>query len=150
VIGPRYSGSKKTITDQSKVYESLSEPHMYSTYIKFSRTGKSSVEVLTPPRNSVQLAVNIFKMHFKIHTGKEWKDRADGKILPPKKDAGGKSLPEHAGWFFLEEHRSILGSFMMGSQNMDTRAADDKTGTNALAEQGKSDTSMEEMIDLED
>ncbi|KAJ6091294.1 hypothetical protein N7467_003263 [Penicillium canescens] len=134
---------------QLTVYESLSEPHMYSTYIKFSRTGKSSVEVLTPPRNSVQLAVNIFKMHFKIHTGKEWEDRADGKILPPKKDADGKSLPEHAGWFFLEEHRSILGSFMMGSQNMDTRAADDKTGTNALAEQGKSDTSMEAMIDLE-
>jgi hypothetical protein len=123
---------------------------MYSTYIKFSRTGKSSVEVLSPPRKSVQLAVNIFKMHFKIHTGKEWEDRADGKIPPAKKDADGSPLPAHTGWFFLEEQRSILGSFMMGSQNTDSRAADGQTGTNALAEQGKSDISMEVVIDLED
>ncbi|KAJ5301363.1 hypothetical protein PENANT_c023G04818 [Penicillium antarcticum] len=122
---------------QLAVYESLSEPHMYSTYIKFSRTGKSSVEVLAPPRKSIQLAIGIFKTHFKIHTGKDWEDRADGQSPPPKKDADGNSLLAHDGWFYLEEQRSILSSFMMGTQNM-SRATNSQSGSsNTSAEQGK-------------
>jgi hypothetical protein len=66
-------------------------------------------------------------MHFKIQTGKLWEDRADGKITLPKADADGNPLPAHENWFYFEEQRSILGNFMMGSQNLETRAGDDQT-----------------------
>ncbi|KAJ5771319.1 uncharacterized protein N7511_003370 [Penicillium nucicola] len=127
---------------QLTVYESLSEPHMYSTYIKFSRTGKSTVELLAPPGISVQFAIEIFKIHFNIHSGKKWEDRGDGKSPPPKKDAEGNIVPFYDGWFYPEEQRTILGSFMMREQNNNHAANDEGGNSNTSPEQGGEDVSM--------
>lgn len=58
-----------------------------------------------------------FKQFFKEQTGKEWDERANGKMPPPKRDVDGNSLPVHEGWFYLEEKTTILGAFLREPQS---------------------------------
>lgn len=58
-----------------------------------------------------------FKQFFKEQTGKEWDERANGKMPPPKKDVDGNSLPVNEGWFYLEEKTTILGAFLREPQS---------------------------------
>ncbi|KAJ5511804.1 hypothetical protein LT330_003575 [Penicillium expansum] len=113
--------SKPPVTSREKyqltLFESIAEPHTYSTYAKFSRVGTSNVELLAGPRCKLELAVEKFKQFFKDQTGKEWDDRANGKMPPPKKDPDGNSLPVHEGWFYLEEKTTILGAFLREPQS---------------------------------
>lgn len=57
-----------------------------------------------------------FKQFFKERTGKEWEERANGKMPPPKNDPDGNSLPVQEGWFYLEEKTTILGAFLREPQ----------------------------------
>lgn len=59
----------------------------------------------------------MFKKFFSEQTGKEWDERASGKMPPPKKDDEGKSLPVHEGWFYLEEKTTLLGAFLREPQS---------------------------------
>ncbi|KXG49135.1 uncharacterized protein PGRI_030050 [Penicillium griseofulvum] len=102
---------------QLTLFESVAEPHTYSTYTKFSRVGTSNVELLAGPKCKLELAVDKFKQFFKEQTGKEWNERANGKMPPSKTDQEGNSLPAHEGWFYLEEKTTILGAFLREPQN---------------------------------
>ncbi|CAG8006451.1 unnamed protein product [Penicillium salamii] len=104
--------SKSREKYQLTVFETNTEPHSYSTYTKFSRTGKSTVEILTKAKANLESAVARFEDFFKEKTGKEWKDRGDGKEPPPKVGAEGESLPIHEGWFYIEKPKSILAEFI--------------------------------------
>ncbi|KAJ6167553.1 hypothetical protein N7497_000396 [Penicillium chrysogenum] len=108
--------SKPPVTSREKhqltLFESVAEPHTYSAYAKFSRVGTSNVELLAGPRCKLELAVDKFKQFFKEQTGKEWDERANGKMPPPKTGPDGNSLPVHEGWFYLEEKTTILGAFL--------------------------------------
>jgi hypothetical protein len=61
--------------------------------------------------------VEKFKQFFKEQTNKEWDEKANGKMPPPKKDVDRNSLPAHEGWFYLEEKTTILGAFLRESQS---------------------------------
>ncbi|CAG8908125.1 unnamed protein product [Penicillium egyptiacum] len=102
---------------QLTLFESIAEPHTYSAYAKFSRVGTSNVELLAGPRCKLELAVGKFKQFFKEQTGKEWDERANGKMPPPKTDLDGNRLPVHEGWFYLEEKTTILGTFLREPQS---------------------------------
>ncbi|CAG8943637.1 unnamed protein product [Penicillium salamii] len=104
--------SKSREKYQLTVFETNTEPHSYSTYTKFSRTGKSTVEILTKAKANLESAVARFEDFFKEQTGKEWKDRGDGQEPPPKVGAEGESLPIHEGWFYIEKPKSILAEFI--------------------------------------
>ncbi|CAG8095447.1 unnamed protein product [Penicillium salamii] len=104
--------SKSREKYQLTVFETNTEPHSYSTYTKLSRTGKSTVEILTKAKANLESAVARFEDFFKEKTGKEWKDRGDGKEPPPKVGAEGESLPIHEGWFYIEKPKSILAEFI--------------------------------------
>ncbi|CAI7614289.1 unnamed protein product [Penicillium glandicola] len=108
--------------DITKLFESIAEPHTYSTYAKFSRVGTSNVELLAGPRCKLELAVEKFKQFFKEQTGKEWDERASGKMAPPKTDLNGNSLPAHEGWFYREEKTTILGAFLREPQSTGSQA----------------------------
>ena len=58
-----------------------------------------------------------FKQFFREQTGKEWDERANGKMPPPKTDMDGNTLPVHEGWFYLEEKTTILGAFLREPQS---------------------------------
>ncbi|KGO72652.1 hypothetical protein PITC_056380 [Penicillium italicum] len=112
--------SKPPVTSREKyqltLFESNAKPHTYSTYAKYSRVGTSNVELLAGPRCKLELAVEKFKQFFKEQTGKEWDERASGKMPAPKRDPDGNSLPVHEGWFYLEEKTTILGAFLREPQ----------------------------------
>lgn len=95
-----------------QVFETIAEPHVYSTYIKSSRPGKSTVDLLTTPKSTLESAVAKFRSFFKQETGKEWEDKDDGLVPPPKVGPDGGSLPVYEGWFSLEEKRSLLSEFL--------------------------------------
>ncbi|KAJ5188284.1 hypothetical protein N7472_007298 [Penicillium cf. griseofulvum] len=110
---------------QLTLFESVAEPHTYSTYTKFSRVGTSNVELLAGPKCKLELAVDKFKEFFKEQTGKEWDERANGTMPPPKTDQEGNGLPAHEGWFYLEEKTTILGTFLREFQNQSSQASTD-------------------------
>ncbi|KAI3230120.1 hypothetical protein DTO012A9_8456 [Penicillium roqueforti] len=121
--------SRPPVTSREKyqltLFESTAEPHTYSTYAKFSRVGISNVELLAGPRGKLEIAVDKFKQFFKEQTGKEWDERANGKMPPPKIDMDGSTLPVHEGWFYLEEKTTILGAFLKEPQSTACQGSSD-------------------------
>jgi hypothetical protein len=83
--------------------------------------GKSTVEVVAPPKSKLESARAQFATFFKEKVGKGWEDRADGKILPPKMDSDNKSLPIHEGWFSLESKRGYFSDFLSRTQPIEVR-----------------------------
>ncbi|KKK20734.1 hypothetical protein ARAM_002721 [Aspergillus rambellii] len=88
------------------------EPHVYAAHVKYSRVGVSKSELLTPVGVPLDSALHAFKEGFKKETGKEWDERADGAIPPPKRDSDGKLLPSHEGWFSYDDRSGLLSSFL--------------------------------------
>ncbi|KAM0110180.1 hypothetical protein ACP6JB_004282 [Aspergillus fumigatus] len=97
---------------QIKVHESNDVPHTYATQAKYSRTGKSTDEILAPPGSDQDAAMAAFTDFFAAKTGKKWENRLDGIPMAPKQDVDGKELPAHAGWFYYETGRSLLSDFL--------------------------------------
>ncbi|KAK9569365.1 hypothetical protein V6Z77_002784 [Aspergillus fumigatus] len=97
---------------QIKVHESNDVPHTYATQAKYSRTGKSTDEILAPPGSDQDAAMAAFTDFFAAKTGKKWENRLDGIRMAPKQDVDGKELPAHAGWFYYETGRSLLSDFL--------------------------------------
>lgn len=96
-----------------QIFEMLHKRPSYSVYLKYSRTGTSNVQVLAPPRSTLEHAKTVFKEFFVQETGKEWEDRLNNQAPPPKKDVNGKDLPLHEGWYSIEFKKStILGNYM--------------------------------------
>ncbi|CAG7916535.1 unnamed protein product [Penicillium olsonii] len=104
---------------QLAVFETIKKPHSYSTFAKFSRTGKSTVQILSKPKAKLDSAIAEFNKFFKEQTGKEWKDMGDDKVPSPKVGAGGESLPIHEGWFYAERPRSILAEYLRAAPNLE-------------------------------
>ncbi|KAG2009159.1 hypothetical protein GB937_007935 [Aspergillus fischeri] len=97
---------------QIKVHESNGVPHTYATQAKYSRTGKSTDEILALPGSDQDTAIAAFTDFFAAKTGKNWENRLDGIPMPPKQDIDGKELPAHDGWFYYETGRSLLSNFL--------------------------------------
>ncbi|KAJ5291679.1 hypothetical protein N7478_000930 [Penicillium angulare] len=93
------------------IFKSMQKPETYSVYAKYSRVGKSEVTVLAPPKSSLTVAKTKFKELFLLQTGKEWEDRTDSTLPPPKKDDEGNSLPFHEGWYDYQAE-SVLSVFL--------------------------------------
>ncbi|GAD98380.1 BRCT domain protein [Paecilomyces variotii No. 5] len=98
---------------QLKLYESNAEPHVYATYVKYSRIGKSATELVAPRGSGFDLAMAAYKKFFKIKTGKDWDDRFDGSLPEARKDPEGNALPPDEGWFRHELPTGLLASLFM-------------------------------------
>ncbi|CAI7626885.1 unnamed protein product [Penicillium palitans] len=135
--------SKPPVTSREKyqltLFESIAKPHTYSTYAKFSRVGTSNVEILAGPRCKLEVAVEKFKQFFKEQTGKEWDERANGKMPPPRRDVDGNSLPVHEGWFYLEEKTTILSAFLREPQSTGCGKSTDHIPSDGTEEHGVED-----------
>lgn len=57
--------------------------------------------------------MTTLKMFFKTQTGKEWEERENGIMPPPKTDSEGNVLPLHQGWYHLEMKGSMLTKWLM-------------------------------------
>ncbi|PYH98586.1 hypothetical protein BO71DRAFT_426032 [Aspergillus ellipticus CBS 707.79] len=125
-----------------KVYESNKEPYVYATHVEYSRIGRSGYR-----SEGVQ---DIFK----DKTGKEWDDRRD-RILPScKRDAEGKLLPPHEGWFYYENREGSISSFLreevvvdmtvnVGQGLAQNRPSDPQEAKVKLEKDGKDENSVE-------
>ncbi|GFF26467.1 hypothetical protein IFM58399_01427 [Aspergillus lentulus] len=108
---------------QIKVHESNDVPHTYATQAKYSRTGKSTDEMLAPPGSDENTAIAAFRDFFVSKTGKNWENRLDGIPVPPKQDGDGKELPVHEGWFYYETGRSLLSNFLRQGETRSSAAS---------------------------
>ena len=95
-----------------QIYESNKEPRVYATYLKYSRVGTSSIQLLAPLGSELDLALEAFKNFFKLKTGIKWAERFEDRSPPPKEDSEGQISPAHEGWFHEEKQMTLLGSFM--------------------------------------
>ncbi|OQD78485.1 hypothetical protein PENDEC_c001G02071 [Penicillium decumbens] len=98
------------------VFQSCSEPFTYSAYAKYSQVGKSYVEILAPPKGDKAPAIKAFKEFFLAQTGKEWDNRADGRMPAPKTDGEGNPLPSHEGWYVYEDKSNMFSNWMKSYQ----------------------------------
>ncbi|EED21534.1 BRCT domain protein [Talaromyces stipitatus ATCC 10500] len=57
-----------------EVYEMNKEPHTYTTYVKYTRVGVASKDMLAPKGSSLDSTLFAFKRFFHVKTGVEWKD----------------------------------------------------------------------------
>lgn len=80
-----------------------------------------------------------FKQFFKDQTGKEWDERANGKMPHPKRDVDGNSLPVHEGWFYLEEKTTILGAFLREPQSTSCEESTGRIASDGTEERGVED-----------
>jgi hypothetical protein len=106
--------------------------------------GRSTVDVVASPKSKLESALAKFAGFVKEKVGKEWEDRADGKIPPPKVDSDGQSLPFHEGWFCLEQKRSHFGDFLRGTQTVGPDATDGCDG--GEIDSDNEDISMEDQM----
>ena len=106
--------------------------------------GKSTVKVLTLPKSKLESALAKFNNFFKEQVGKEWENRADGQMPPPKVDSDGKSLPIHEGWFCLEQKKSIFSDFLRGTQTVDPQATHGQSDCDGELDSGDEDVSKED------
>lgn len=118
-----------------QIFETIAEPHTYSAFAKYSRVGKSTVELLTPAKADKALAIKAFKEFFERQTGKKWEERADGKAPPPKTDKDGNGLPVHEGWYALEATGNWFTDWMKAYKTP-SDSADNDTAANAPSESG--------------
>lgn len=96
-----------------QIYETKKGPHTYTTYMKYTRTGASRSELLTPLDSTLDIALSAFKDFFKDKTGLDWEERASTSTPPmPKTDGEGNALPPHEGWFHYDEHVGLLSSIL--------------------------------------
>ncbi|KAL2006632.1 hypothetical protein VTN00DRAFT_9300 [Thermoascus crustaceus] len=103
----------KPYAQQLQLYELNAEPHVYATYIEYSRVGTSASDLLAPPGSTFEFAMSAFKKFFKIKTGMRWEERVNDKLPEPKKDAEGNPLPEDEGSFRYEPPMGLLASLEM-------------------------------------
>ncbi|KAJ5161614.1 hypothetical protein N7492_007006 [Penicillium capsulatum] len=108
---------------QLAIFETFTRPTQFLTYVKYSRVGVSKLDQLTPAKSSLFSAVTTFKDFFKLQTGKDWDDRDDGKVPPPKTNADGNILPPHEGWYFLEDTTSIFTKFIRETRPVTAESA---------------------------
>ncbi|KAF3391907.1 hypothetical protein DPV78_010449 [Talaromyces pinophilus] len=98
----------------ARVYETNKEPHTYTTFVKYTRVGVASKDMLAPKGSSLEQALFAFKKFFRVKTGVEWKDRFDDSklLLSPQTDANGESplQPPEGGWFRYERSGGLMGA----------------------------------------
>lgn len=107
--------------------------------------GVSSVEQLAPPKSDLTLATTTFKKFFKLQTGKEWEDRADGEFPGPKTDPDGNLLPAHEGWYTFEDKTSIFTKFIREAPQ--PSASSGRASTSAAIEEASNDGTIDTIGD---
>ncbi|KAI9038782.1 BRCT domain protein [Aspergillus affinis] len=75
-----------------KIFELNSNPITYATYVKYTRTSKSTIALKAPIGSTLQAAMSVFEHFFEEQTGKKWEDRLDGVTPQRKEDNDGKTL----------------------------------------------------------
>ncbi|QGA15265.1 hypothetical protein EYB26_002922 [Talaromyces marneffei] len=113
----------------TRMYETNKEPHTYTTFVKYTRVGAASKDMLAPKGSSLDSALHAFKKFFLVKTGVEWKDRFDDSKLPLSPKAGANAeiplQPPEGTWF-----RYKPPSGLMGALNHDVEIAVDKEVAN--------------------
>lgn len=118
-----------------QVYETNKEPHTYTTFVKYTRVGVASKDMLAPKGSSLASALFAFKKFFQVKTGVEWKDRFDDSklLLSPKAGATGESplqAPEGR-WFRYERPGGLMGAL---SNDAEPAADQEIAGDNVSGE----------------
>lgn len=102
------------ISQRIQVYETNKEPHTYTTFVKYTRVGVATKDMLAPRGSSLEQALFAFKKFFRVKTGVEWKDRFDDSklLLSPKAGANGETplQPPEGGWFRYERPGGLMGA----------------------------------------
>lgn len=117
-----------------QVYETNKEPHIYTTFVKYTRVGISSKDMLAPRGSTLDIALFAFKKFFRVKTGVEWKDRFDDSklLLSPKAGEDGEALqPSEGGWFRYERPSGLMGAL---SKDAEMAIDEEITGGNASKE----------------
>ncbi|CAL5871706.1 uncharacterized protein PFLUO_LOCUS5959 [Penicillium psychrofluorescens] len=126
-----------------QIFETDTKPHTYSTYVKYSRIGTSRVETLAPPKSKLDIATTTFKMFFKTQVGKEWEERENGIMPPPKTDSEDNVLPSHQGWYHLEMKGSVFTKWLM--KPVALQADVQPGGDGSASQEGQGIVSMEDL-----
>ncbi|PLB43548.1 hypothetical protein P170DRAFT_513900 [Aspergillus steynii IBT 23096] len=140
---------------QLKIYELASDPITYATHVKYTRTGKSKIELIAPIGSTLSVAMSAFKQFFEEQTGKRWEDRLNGLAPERKRDSDGNTLPISDGWFYHEQNTSIISNYLREGPRADeastVTASDDSTddGTAGGDEDAESQ-SIGEMMAIHD
>lgn len=87
------------------------------------------VEVLSLPNDDKNLAIEAFKGFFLQQTGKNWEDRADGKIPSPKTDKEGNLVPSHESWYANENTGNLFTDWIKACKTPDDMAGDAASGS---------------------
>lgn len=102
---------------QLQLYESDATPHVYATYVKYSRVGASGKQLLAPRGSSLDLALTVFKKFFQTKTGLRWEEQYDDSKTPePKRDARGEPVPADDGLFQFERPTGLLASLKVEAE----------------------------------
>jgi WGR domain len=98
------------IAQHLQVYESNEMPHTYTTFVKYTRAGQSSKDMLAP-KGSLDSALFVFKKFFHMKTGLEWKDRFNDSKVP------GMGSPDQ-GWFRFERPTGLMAALNMDAERV--------------------------------
>ncbi|KAF4972901.1 hypothetical protein F66182_17734, partial [Fusarium sp. NRRL 66182] len=102
------------VKNRSRKETFLARPHTYTTFVKYTRVGVASKDILAPKGSSLEQALFAFKKFFRVKTGVEWEDRYDDSklLVSPKAGMNGESLlqPLEGGWFRYERPGGLMGS----------------------------------------
>lgn len=121
-----------------QVYETNKEPHTYTTFVKYTRVGVASKDMLAPKGSSLEQALFAFKKFFRVKTGVEWKDRYDDSklLVSPKASTNGESLlqPSEGAWFRYERPGGLMGALNNDAVSVNDQDVQDDEVSRAKAE----------------
>ncbi|RAO66112.1 uncharacterized protein BHQ10_002124 [Talaromyces amestolkiae] len=122
----------------ARVYETNKEPHTYTTFVKYTRVGVASKDMLAPKGSSLEQALFAFKKFFRVKTGVEWKDRYDDSklLVSPKASTNGESLlqPSEGAWFRYERPGGLMGALNNDAVSVNDQDVQDDEVSRAKAE----------------
>lgn len=101
------------------------------------------METLAPPKSKLDIATTTFKMFFKTQVGKEWEERENGIMPPPKTDSEDNVLPSHQGWYHLEMKGSVFTKWLM--KPVALQADVQPGGDGSASQEGQGIVSMEDL-----
>ncbi|OKL64552.1 hypothetical protein UA08_00838 [Talaromyces atroroseus] len=102
-------------TFHTGVYESNDMPHNYTTFVKYTRAGASSKDMLAP-KGSLDSALFAFKKFFHMKTGLEWKGRFDDSKVPVSCGKEGDIGSSDQGWFRYERPAGLMAALNIDAE----------------------------------
>lgn len=100
------------------MYETNDAPHTYSTFVKYTRVGISSKDILAPRGSTLESALLAFKKFFYMKTGIDWKYRFDDLAMLGTEAGEGKetAVPPEGGWFRFERPGGLMAALNIDAE----------------------------------